>query len=440
MRSRPRFQGHSLLLLALATAGACSSPNIEAAGGGRSGGAPGGGTGAGGRGGGNNPGGGAGNPGGGAQPPTPLPPADPGMQPPPNPPGGGVGEESCTATSAMAMPGPVDLYILQDKSISMAEPAAGMLTKWDAVKRALTTFLEAPSTAGMNVGLGLFPVDAKPPSAACLMCRDLACLTQCGCMGVRCTSPTMCTCGAWSTRVSCVTGDYVQPVIPVEPLPAAGARIVAALNQATLTGGTPTGPAFEGALQYARMHQMTTGRRIAIALATDGEPTGCLSPNSVAGVSELARTAAMSGINTFVIGVGPALMNLNAIAAAGGTNQAFLVETGSVDTLIAALKAIQTQASKLACSFTIPPPPMGQMLDPNKVNVSFAPTGAAPNAATHIPRVANRAACGPMGGWYYDNPMMPAQVNLCEASCNKVNSSANAQVSLLFGCKTTVIE
>jgi hypothetical protein len=338
------------------------------------------------------------------------------------------------------MPVPVDLYILQDKSVSMNEPAAGMLTRWEAVKRALTTFVQAPSTAGMNVGLGFFPLDAKPPSAACMMCRDLACLTQCGCMGARCTSPTMCTCGAWSTSVSCVPDDYAQPVIRVEPLPAAAASIVAALNQTMIGGGTPTRPAFDGALQYARMHQMTTGRRIAIALATDGEPTGCLASNSVAEISELARTAAMGGINTFVIGVGPAVTGLNAIAAAGGTTKAFLVETGGVDALIAALKAIQAQASKLACSFTIPPPPMGKTLDPNKVNVSFASMGAAPTAATHIPRVADHAACGPMGGWYYDNPMMPAQVNLCEASCNKVNSSPNGQVSLLFGCKTTVID
>jgi hypothetical protein len=294
----------------------------------------------------------------------------------------------------------------------------------------------------MNVGLGLFPADSTTPSAACMMCKDIFCLLQCGCALPRCMGMT-CTCGAWANAASCNTADYVRPVIPVEALPAASQRIVDALGRVMLSGGTPTRPALEGAIQYARSHEMMTGRRIAIALATDGVPTGCEmnpQPNTVAGVSQLARMAAMGGINTFVIGVGPALMDLNAIAMAGGTNTAYLVEGGNVDGLVAALKAIQNQASKLACSFAIPPPPANQTLDPNKVNVSFAPMGVAPSAATRIPRVANQAACGPMGGWYYNNPMMPTQVNLCEATCRTVNMSPNGELSLQFGCKSLVIE
>ena len=438
MRSRPLFERTSFAMvfaLGLAGAVACDSPGVTS-GGGMGGTPPGGGMTppGGGNPGGGNPGGGnpgGGNPGGGAppmgMPPNPLPPGGPpGTMPPPTPPGGGgVGEETCSSASAKAEPVPVDLYIMQDKSGSMMMPAqpTSPMTKWEAVKRALTAFVQSPSTAGMNVGLGLFPADNTSP--ACQNCRDILCLLMC-------------------QGASCMTTDYARPTIMIEPLPAASMRIVTALDRVMLSGGTPTRPALEGAIQYARMHEMTTRRRVAIALATDGEPTGCdaagPTANTIPSISTLARTAAMGGINTFVIGVGPALMNLNAIAMAGGTTQAYLVESGNVDALIAALKAIQTQASKLACSFAIPPPPMGQMLDPNKVNVTFAPMGTPANAGTRIPRVANRAACGAMGGWYYDNPMAPTQVNLCDASCQMVNMSPNGELGLQFGCKTTVIE
>lgn len=423
----PRFPWAIAIAIAAA---ACSSPGVEPTGG------------SGGRGG--SAGGNPGNPNpGGGQPPAPIPPGNP-NQPPPNPGGGGVGEETCTATSAKATPLPVDLFVMQDKSASMMMPAqAGMtVTKWDAVKGALTTFLQSPSAAGISVGLGLFPTDTNMPSPACMMCTDLFCLIQCGCVSPMCGGGP-CRCGAWAVQPSCTGSDYARPTIPVEPLPAVGPRIIEALNRVMLSGGTPTYPALEGAIQYARTHEMNTRRRIAIALATDGVPTGCEfgpNPNTVANVSTLARNAAAGGINTFVIGVGPALNDLNAVAAAGGTTQAFLVANGNVEALINALKAIQTMAAMLACSFNIPPPPMGQTLDPNKVNVSFAPAGVPVAQGTQFRRVADRAACGPMGGWYYDDPMMPTRVNLCDASCKLVNMSPNGELSLQFGCKTRVIE
>jgi hypothetical protein len=36
--------------------------------------------------------------------------------------------------------------------------------------------------------------------------------------------------------------------------------------------------------------------------------------------------------------------------------------------------------------------------------------------------------------------MNPRVVNLCEASCQKVNTTGQGQISLLFGCASTLIK
>jgi von Willebrand factor type A domain len=311
----------------------------------------------------------------------------------------GAGDMTCASTSAKATPVPVDLFIMLDKSGSMQG------AKWDAAKAALTSFVQSPTTAGMSVGLGVFPL-----------------LEPGGFLGIMLSR--------------CTVADYAKPLVGVDVLPGASQRIVDALAMTTVYGGTPTRPALEGSIQYARTWEMTKGRRIAIALVTDGIPNDCMS--TVDNVAALARTAAMGGIFTFVVGVGPMLDSLNMVAVAGGTKAAILVDNGNADQFIAALKMIQTQASRLACQFAIPPSSMG-MLDPNKVNVTFSPTGN-PAMASTLPRVASRDQCGPMGGWYYDNPTMPTAVNLCDASCQLANSSPMGEVSLQFGCKTKVIE
>jgi uncharacterized protein YegL len=394
---RSAFALTALLVLA----GACNNdPGINSSNGTGGSGAPGSGGSPGG-----GSGGGPGGSGGGFTPPTNLP--DSGA-PPPGGSGGAAGaggapstptgDMTCAATGAKAMPVPVDLFIMLDTSASM------MGAKWNAAKAALTSFVQSPSTAGISVGLGTFP------------------LLEPGIFGI--------------PFARCTVADYAKPTVGVDVLPGASMRIVDALNKIMVSGGTPTRPALEGALQYARMWEMTKGRRIALALVTDGAPNEC--DSTVDNVAALARTAATGGIFTFVVGVGLNLGSLNMVAMAGGTNMAILVDNGNADQFIAALKTIQTQASRLACAYKIPPPTQG-MLDPNKVNVTFNATGSA-GMATTLPRVASRDQCGPMGGWYYDNPMNPTTVNLCDASCQLANSSAVAEVSLQFGCKTKVIE
>jgi hypothetical protein len=351
----------------------------------------------------------------------------------PTPPGGGAnggatgtgaggttggGMEKCTAVGAKAMKLPVDIYVLLDRSgsmlndinddgsMTMPPPTPGVPIKWDSMVEALTKFVNAPSAAGLQLGLGVFPRNN--------MCRRQNC---------------------------CDAAGYATPVVPVTALPGGAMPFLAGVmgNAAAMGNGTPTLPALEGAIMYAQQRETMVGRRLAIALATDGMPNDCqMNRNSVAEVVNAAQMGAGLGVNTFVIGVGKQLMNLNQIAMAGGTKQAYLVEMATADQLAMAFKAVQNQAALLACSFMIPPPPAGMTLDPNKVNVQFT----APDPAMSFPvgQVTDRMACGPMGGWYYDNPTNPRTVNLCEASCMKANDAGGGSIEVLFGCAGTLIK
>ena len=85
-----------------------------------------------------------------------------------------------------------------------------------------------------------------------------------------------------------------------------------------------------------------------LVLATDGDPTEC--DTSISGIDAIAASGVSMSpkISTFVIGVGSSLSNLNSIAMAGGTQQAFLVDTGGNvnQQFLAAMNAIRGRRTK----------------------------------------------------------------------------------------------
>ena len=121
--------------------------------------------------------------------------------------------------------------------------------------------------------------------------------------------------------------------------------------------------------------------RVVVVLATDGLPTEC-SPQDIPSIAAIASTAAASTppIRTFVIGVfapeeaANAQSNLDTLAAVGGTNSAFLINTDQdvTTSFRAALESIRTAA--LTCEYAIPKLD-GGTVDFNKVNVNTPGTG-----------------------------------------------------------------
>jgi hypothetical protein len=219
-------------------------------------------------------------------------------------------------------------------------------------------------------------------------------------------------------------------------LPAQTATIVSDLRAHEIGGGTPTRPALEGALAYldgwATLHPE---RKSVLVLATDGEPVGC-DPNTPQDAADLAASA-LSGpsqIRTFVIGVGSSLVSLDLVAQAGGTDHAFLVDTGGdvAQEFADALDQIRGQAA--SCDFIIPDASSGsEPIDPTKVNVSFIPSGT--SSPARVPQVSkgDPRNCDRAGGWYYDDPDAPTMIKLCEATCDSLSSGS---IQVEFGCDT----
>jgi hypothetical protein len=245
----------------------------------------------------------------------------------------------------------------------------------------------------------------------------------------------------------CDEALYQAPAVAIDVLPMGQMALTRALDRKTPTGGTPMGPAVRGVLAHLRARlQADPGRKVALILASDGLPGGCQRNDTPSIAADL--TAAFMGppsIPTYVIGVfsqgelPQAEPQLTQLAMAGGTTRAFVL-TATADLNTRLLDALnQIRGAALACEYRIPTMQMGGV-DFAKVNVRY--TGSA--GPQDIPYVERMDRCDPTrGGWYYDvHPSMgrPSRVLVCPATCTRFKSDGSAQVELVFGCATRVVD
>jgi hypothetical protein len=259
---------------------------------------------------------------------------------------------------------------------------------------------------------------------------------------------------------ACLPTQYATPDVPIELLATGAPKIVASVNRHRPGGGTPTTPALDGALRYAQSWATAhPDRKTIVVLATDGNPSGCTG-NSVQDVANVAARGfaapAPGSVQTFVVGVGSSLTSLNAIAAAGGTGQALLVDAANGDPTQQFLDAmnkiresvtttetrietrIETQSTPVPCEWAIPPTPDGKTFDKIKVNVDYSTGGG---AAERVGFVDSEAKCGSVAqGWRYDSYDNPTKVLVCPQTCTTVQALTDVQVNVVFGCETEVAE
>jgi hypothetical protein len=321
----------------------------------------------------------------------------------------GTDAGACAAETTRAEQLPLGIYIMLDQSQSMSE-AVTSGSRWTAVTGALRAFLQSPG-AGVSVGIQYFGLPTGTSTD-----------------------------GRGGQPVSCAAADYAAPAVPIAPLPGVYAALDASLAAHGPANRTPTSAALQGALDYATAWAgANPGHAVIVILATDGEPTEC--DTSLAAIDAIAA-AGLNGsgkVRTFVIGVGELLTNLNGIAAAGGTSQAFLVDTSADVTqqFLAALTAIRGAA--LGCTYRIPAPSDAGATDPTKVNVQYTPGDG--GVAQIVPQVPDAAHCPATGdGWYYVDPLSPTQIVLCPATCTVVSADAHGVVDVVVGCATEMID
>jgi hypothetical protein len=315
---------------------------------------------------------------------------------------GTSGGNDCVGTSHTGQKQGLGIYIMLDRSFSM-DDAAGGSTKWDAVSSALSSFV-GQAMADTSVGLQYFPLGEG---------------------------------SQWSGDAnSCSAADYASPEVEIGALTQTASRIRASIASQERMSGTPTSAALQGAVDHARSWGASHGGYAPVViLATDGEPTTCDQNLSRIYAIAAAGVSATPSVRTFVIGVGRSLSNLDGIASAGGTTSAFIVDTsGSVSTqFLDALNAIRGKA--VGCSYAIPAPPPGQIIDPGQVNVAYTPGGG--SSAQSLQKVASAAACGTSArAWHYDNETSPSAIVLCPTTCSNVGADAAATVKIVLGCTT----
>ena len=405
---------------------------------------------------------------------------------------GGSGGDSCAGDVSKAERIPLDMIVMLDRSLSMNE-LAGAQTKWAAVTSALDSFFGDTESAGIGVGLQYFPAnapctgdgdctdgfcylnvcnntvssklqpcqsDADCPGTATGTCVPLGGCGSASCVEVgsdcgnglgTCSAVTASVCvksGQTPDEQLCEAPQYATPSVGIAELPGNGAALTSSLaahDPAPLPFGfTPTGPALQGAIDYAKEWAVANPtHRVVAVLATDGFPTKC-APSGDSAVAAIAAVGRFEAeIETFTVGVfkdgdveGP--QNVQAIAESGG-GQAFIVDqAGDVaQQFIDALNAIRGEA--LECEFEIPDPPQGETLDYEKVNVEFSDG----STTTTIPFVGSPAACDPVeGGWYYDVPPSvdtPSKILVCDQNCDVFKSTPGAEINIRVGCETVVI-
>ncbi len=306
--------------------------------------------------------------------------------------GGGTSDGfGCATTSKKAEKQPVDMVIGLDTSFSM-----DFDSKWPNVREAIKAFVSNPKYADLGVGLQFFPI-----------------------------------------RKQCSVPDYKIPAVSLMLQPQAAGPVGIALDAQQMAGGTPMVPLLEGLTQYLA-GVAKPGRKPVIVLATDGVPDDtCLSTGSGARANTLENAVAVAdtafkgnpSIATFVIGVGGELTALNAIAAAGGTTSATLVDTAgnAQQALLDAFEKIRRTA--IPCDYDIP----AGTIDPKSTNVTYTSGGK----VTSLFFVGNEAGCAKATngeGWYFDDEAAPKKVVLCAALCSSVKNDDEGSVDLVFGC------
>ena len=329
-----------------------------------------------------------------------------------------VQTEGCTGEILAGETIPVDIYVMLDQSGSMATQATpDSPTRLAQVRLAMTSFMEDPESAGIGVGIGYF-------GNADLVGGELT---------------------------SCDPTDYATPAVPIGVLPTRADDLIASLDAISPMGETPTGAAIRGACDYASGFKAEhLGHAVVILLVTDGVPEAPWTAPRTEGTEEYCSPTMEDAVDaaagclspaddapavaTYVLGIGPSLSNLNQIAAAGGTDEAFLVEGESSESILQALNEIRAAAT-VPCELRIPESPSPEGLDYNEVNLVYVDAGCTQHT---VHNVADEASCdAEEGGWYYDDPVNPTTINLCSATCNDV-SVPGAQLSYSIGCMTIV--
>ncbi len=331
-------------------------------------------------------------------------------------------QDACVDETVSAKPVPLDIYFMLDRSGSMTQPFCDncsvgdcdvtwpnpptIASRWCNAINAIAGYVQDPSAQGNRAALEFFYASI--------------------CSGY----------DVPSVGLVNLTGDAVQ--------------LIASMNAQTPYDGTPTRAALEGLAAFTAASQVPDRVIIGI-LITDGDPTTCTPTSNDTMRAIVQNHYNATGIHTFIVGMdGATFGNLESWASYPGaishpdnpgdtcggsypTCHHWNVGDGDPTSFISALQ--QIQQAVLGCTFTVPAPSQG-VLDPDAVAVDYDANGSSPPPAEEFIRVSDAAGCtGANNEWHYDNNATPTTIQLCPATCARVQADPNASVQVRIACQ-----
>lgn len=177
-----------------------------------------------------------------------------------------------------------------DLSTSMVDSEADGVTRWELVRDGVVGFVGSSALTGLDVRVGVQFF-------------------------------------TWLADESCDVGNFTGAAQDLGPLSTVAEGIVSAFEAQSPGGLTPTYPALSGAITYAKTWaKLDPDAYTAVVFITDGYPTRC-DPQDIPSIAALATAAHDESprVDVHVMGI-DGVYNLDPLAAAGGTQNAHLVE------------------------------------------------------------------------------------------------------------------
>jgi hypothetical protein len=238
-------------------------------------------------------------------------------------------------------------------------------------------------------------------------------------------------CGALDAAACASSFDKSLLKPEVVPLPSSSLIDQVKANS-RVCDDTPTSAAIRGALRHTNaLKASMKDTRMMTILITDGLPRGCgdLDEAKVA-----ARESKDAGVPLHVLGVGSKLDNLNQIAAEGGTQRAYVIDTRDPNKVgdDLSVQLAQIRSKGIGCEMDVPVSTDAKPLNFNQVNVTLTLDGVAK-------RLGYSPDCQAPNGWRYDvkpEAGTPTKVLLCEQACASAGNNATAKLAYEVGCAT----
>jgi hypothetical protein len=312
----------------------------------------------------------------------------------------------CESVSAEAELEQVHLVFGFDVSGSMGQgdfPWHDRALKWEPVVAATKDFFEDPASAGLKASLTTFPKVGE--------------------------------------EEKCMESSYEDPEVPMTDLPSGDfGELLDQIGSEPWRGGTPTLPMLEGVFTYIDEQRSENPGRYVLVVVTDGYPQGCEDQsiesvvNAVADESDIVSTYVIGVANPPIDGAPDTVSDLGAIAEAGRTDEAFIVDTGAPDdTATAFQEAIERiRGQALSCNLPIPTPPDGRVFDKQRVEVVYS-NDSDEVSFTYDPD------CASADAWHYDDPANPRSVVLCDDTCELVQIDPEARLRVNFACQNVIV-